>query len=193
LASWVRWCSVADMPQTKRIILKKAKSLATAAGNAFATPDGLPSQHWWVDFLRRHDLTLRVGHKRTASPPTQAKIDAFYRHYNALMDKNEYSAEQIWNMDETGFQRFSPDGTKVCVDACMRRKDVPRRIGRDVRQHITLLACVNANGVQAPLCWLIKGDSIKTFVNMLPGTPKHTHCYPTGDTMIWPALGGCLT
>jgi hypothetical protein len=180
LASWVRWSFECEYPQGKRIIMSKARQLARESGRSFKTDDGLPSQKWWLSFLHRHSLSLRVGRSTTAMPPTRAKVERFFERLHALHALHNYSAEQVWNGDESGYQRFKPEGSRVCVDAAMRRKDAPRRIGRTVREHITLFACVNANGVPAPPCWITAAATTDGFARMLPGTPDNTHLFATG-------------
>jgi hypothetical protein len=180
LACWVGWMAASYMPQGQGIIMQKAAELALAVGVVFASSTGKPSRKWLRGFLGRHHLALRSVKRMPPDAPAKTTIDDWFAERWRMQHQFNFKPRNIWNMDESGWARFNDKG-KAVVSKDMAGKTAPH-LYKDFRDHITLVACVNAEGVPMPPSWITIGSTTKNFVestrNATPGayinaTSKH--------------------
>uniref|UniRef100_A0AAV2MQ26 Transposase n=1 Tax=Knipowitschia caucasica TaxID=637954 RepID=A0AAV2MQ26_KNICA len=124
------------------------------------TPKVALSQTWWVNFRERQKqrLTTRtpdiIDHGR-ASCAKRGPVEDYFNLLSSTMDRYGLRGKPhcIFNCDETGFQ----------LDSQRRKVVVPRgtkhayRQAPGTREHITVLACLNAAGEDIPPFIIYKG------------------------------------
>jgi hypothetical protein len=71
----------------------------------------------------------------------------------ALYDRHSFAPEEIYNMDETGFQLDPTKGWTFCSRG--RRTVVAMSSGN--REHISVIKAIAANGYSIPAFYIFKG------------------------------------
>ncbi|CAL9683897.1 unnamed protein product [Knipowitschia caucasica] len=124
------------------------------------TPKVALSQTWWVNFRERQKqrLTTRtpdIIDRGRASCAKRGPVEDYFNLLSSTMDRYGLRGKPhcIYNCDETGFQ----------LDSQRRKVVVPRgtkhtyRQAPGTREHITVLACLNAAGEDIPPFIIYKG------------------------------------
>ena len=134
-----------------------AAEISLALG-LIAAKDGVPSRGWLKGFRKSHEkLVLR---RAQALPQSRARnlcletVASFYENLEVLYNRNNYSAHQIWNCDESGAQAGHDGGGYVLVKR--GSKDV-YKVTPDQREWLFVLSCINANNEKVPNFYIFKG------------------------------------
>ncbi|XP_051239290.1 uncharacterized protein LOC127353772 [Dicentrarchus labrax] len=113
---------------------------------------GKLGQTWWLNFRRRQGqcFTSRTPDNIGRGRASCAKRGPIEHYFTLLRTMEEHGLRekprQIYNCDETGFQLDSS-----------RRKAYAYRQAQGTRDHITVLACLNAAGEDIPPFIIYKG------------------------------------
>ena len=110
-----------------------------------------PSDGWLAKFLKRHNLSLRVASRIDGGRVMMGResvIRGFFNLLNGEMEKNEFSSDQIFNVDETGFGEGHYCSRVKSV--CERGVKHPYIRFAQTREHITALVCASASGKVIP-------------------------------------------
>lgn len=132
--------------------------------NELTTPfrDGKPGEDWFLNFMKRHRLSIKKPELIEASRVRQQSdpfiiYDFFDKVETILNDKGlQERPNSIWNADETAFN-YDPRSTKVVTAI---GEIAQRQTGGSGRKTTTVLACVNANGSKMPPMILHKGKRL---------------------------------
>jgi hypothetical protein len=125
--------------------------------------NGIPGVGWLRWFRRRHpNLSLRstqgleVNRARNLCPENVASL---YHNLQTLYARHNYSADHIWNYDESGAQ-VGKNGGGTLVFAKRGSKAV-HSIILDEREWLSVLTCVNAVGQYIPHFFIFKDKRMR--------------------------------
>jgi len=151
LVEYLLYSASHGFPLTKPQVLAHALAIYNLRHQA-APKTGL-GQTWWINFRERHHhrLTARtpdIIDRGRASCAKRGPIEEYFKLLTTTMEEHglREKPRQVYNCDETGFQ----------LDATRRKVIVPRgtkhayRQAQGTRDHITVLACLNAAGEDVP-------------------------------------------
>ena len=134
-------------------IRKLAYDIACANGlkHPFSTEKKKAGKDWLMGYLKRHpEISLRTPEPTSMSRAVsfnRANVQKFYDIYKEQLDKDSYTADRIWNMDETGF-------TAVHKPARILAKCGAKQVGRITSGEkgvtTTAICAVSAGGVYIP-------------------------------------------
>lgn len=120
-------------------------------------PKNALGETWWINFRERNNyrLTPDIIDRGRATCVKKGPIEDYFSLLTATLEEHglKEKPRQIYNCDETGFQ----------LDSARRQVTVPRgakhadRQAQGTRDHITVLACVNAAGEDVPPFIIFKG------------------------------------
>lgn len=120
-------------------------------------PKNALGETWWINFRERNNyrLTPDFIDRERATCVKKGPIEDYFSLLTATLEEHglKEKPRQIYNCDETGFQ----------LDSARRQVTVPRgtkhadRQAQGTRDHITVLACVNAAGEDVPPFIIFKG------------------------------------
>ena len=120
--------------------------------------NGVPGKGWMKWWKRRHpELTLRVAQ---ALESTRAKglcadnAKSFYDNLEVLYNLHAYTADKIWNCDETGAQAGRNGGAIIIARKGARNV---HSIVPNQREWLSTLVCINASGSAIPSFYIFRG------------------------------------
>ena len=105
---------------------------------------------WFYAFRDRHKLAVRAPEPTSlarASAFNRHNVDQFYNNLAAVMDRYKFSANDIWNLDETGCTTVQNPGKVVTQRG---KKQVGSLTSAERGELVTLEYCVNAVGNMIP-------------------------------------------
>lgn len=107
-------------------------------------PEFHATEHWVLDFLKRHDLSIRRRTSLKKLPTNLAeKMESFYRFFKEKCLELEATDSMVYNMDESAIALDSPPMTTI--DVC-GSQTVPIETSGHESSHVTVALCCNANG-----------------------------------------------
>lgn len=123
--------------------------------------DGRPGEDWFLNFKRRHKLSLKIP--QSVEYARKKNLDPFliYDYFDLLektlteLDLHERPS-QIWNLDESSFCT-DPSKTKIVGQ---RGAPSTRTISGPGKQNTTVLMCCSASGEKAPPLIIFKGKHV---------------------------------
>lgn len=108
-------------------------------------------------------------------------LNKFYDDLQQLILDHNLHADQIFNLDETGVDR---PGAKSHVAVSADAKEAPGVIDTS-KEHITIVACVCADGSKMPPFFLFKGaEGSESRVSLLNRCPADWMWAQTGQTPL---------
>ena len=122
--------------------------------------DGRPGKFFWKGFLTRHpEITLRKPEPLSGVRARAVNHDSINNYFHGVAELfQEYNFSErpnlVWNADETGIS-FSHTPSRVVARAGC---SIPGRVANS-RESLTMLPCMNANGVAMPPMFIIKGKT----------------------------------
>lgn len=136
--------------------------------------DGIPGNGWMRWWKKRHpDLTLRVSQaleSARAKGLCEENVMSFYSNLQHLYDMHQYSAERIWNCDESRAQAGRTCGAIVIARKGARRVHtvVPNQ-----REWLSVLVCINAAGTSIPAFYIFRGRRFRhNYIEKCEGGPQ---------------------
>lgn len=104
-----------------------------------------------------------------AAVPRSA-MDHFYTLVRDIVQQNKIEPAMIWNFDETGIDR---PGKRSPVFQVADDPEEPVSNAADLKEHVTLVSCVNALGHRLPPHFIFKGPpGGRPRENLFAGLPK---------------------
>ncbi|RQM20338.1 hypothetical protein B5M09_013296 [Aphanomyces astaci] len=116
---------------------------------------------WYKRFLERNQ-DLKIAKARTLSKPRNGvdkdTVVEFFHELAHSMSRVDMDPSRVFNMDETS---FSPSKTsrKVVVQRTTKNVYVQEATAS---AHVTIVACVAANGTKIPPLFVLPGDTVST-------------------------------
>lgn len=114
---------------------------------------------WLANFKERHadalkQIRAKFRHPATEHALSREVLDQFYDRLEWYIVTYKLTAEQIFNMDETGTEMLGGKA-KVWVPKDAREASVP---GKPDKEHITIATTIRADGQVIPPLVLVKGE-----------------------------------
>ncbi|ETV77665.1 hypothetical protein H257_08556 [Aphanomyces astaci] len=146
-------------PVNRTQILDKAAAIHDTV-HGFTAPTK-PTSGWYQKFLARHDQ-LKTKKSNVLSKSRHGvyenAVTAFYEElFDALTHVN-MDPKRVFNMDETSFSP-SKAATKVVVHRSTQHVYVEESTAS---AHVTIVACVGADGSKIPPLFILPGDRVTT-------------------------------
>lgn len=147
--------------------------------------DEMPSAMWYHRFKERYNLSLRcprnesVARSEMSTPEVR---DEMFKRYNELLAKFKFTADVIFNMDETGMQIVTKTPKVV---ARKGDKTVVSRKPGERSETISVACCANAAGtVILPPFVIFKGGSLTTNTKISNYPPDTTFACSDSGYMV---------
>ena len=128
---------------------------------------------WLFGFMNRHpELSLRMPEPTSLARAVgfnKPSVDKFFNLYKNILSKESYTAQQIYNMDETGLTNVHKPGKVISKRG---QRQVGKITSGEKGQTMTVICAVNAAGSYVPPMLIFKR---KRMVNrLLSGSPPGT-------------------
>lgn len=146
-------CSVAQCQQIANFLLKTRLQCPPQISNV-----------WYKRFLKRHSEVLHTRFTRPydyqrARAEDPVAISEWIHLVQSNIARYGVAAEDIYNVDETGFLHGRIPSQRV-LSRKTRRAQPPRRIQPGCRQYTTAVECISGVGVVLPPLIIFSGKSI---------------------------------
>lgn len=116
-----------------------------------------PTEKWWNRFKRDHpNISFRILQELTEARAQKGNPTIIKDHFTKLqqiIDEHNLTAEQIWNMDETGFSISSPL-QKVLAQKGTRNV---HKVSGSSKDHVSVCPTISAAGTFIPPLLIYKG------------------------------------
>ena len=161
-------------------IRKLAFQIAVKKGlqHPFSCAKQKAGKAWLHGFLQRHPtISIRSPEATSISravgfnKPTVMK---FFDMYKSELEKHSYSADRIWNVDETGITTVHVPGK---VLAKKGQKQVGRVTSGERGDNLTVICAINAAGTYVPPVLIFKRKRMSHL--LMAGTPPGSVGYPS--------------
>lgn len=103
--------------------------------------------HWLKDFMRRNGLSLRAPEQTSAARArgfNRISVQKFYDLLGELIEKFHYTADRIYNVDETGITTVAKKPSKIVT--VRGRRQVGILTSAERGQLVTVEVCMSAAG-----------------------------------------------
>lgn len=150
----------------------RALDFEFAKKNAILVPanwerENKAGKDWFYWFKGRHKLAVRAPEPLArATAFNRHNVDQFYNNLAAVMDRCEFSASDIWNLNETGCATVQNPGKVVTEKG---KKQVGSLTSAERGELMTLEYCVNAVGNVIPPLFVF--PRVKFREHFLNGVP----------------------
>lgn len=128
---------------------------------------------WLKIFLRRHpELTVRTPEPTSLGRSAgfnKANVDRFFDLYKAELDKHHYTADRVYNMDESGLTVVHKPGK---VLAQRGQKQVGKITSGERGETMTVICAVGASGTYVPPMLIYKRKRMSEL--LMKGSPPES-------------------
>ncbi|XP_022163625.1 uncharacterized protein LOC111029082 [Myzus persicae] len=169
---------------TQQSVRKLAFELADRNGiqHTFNKNTGMAGKDWLKGFLNRHsELSVRAPEPTSAARAmgfNQPVVMHFYDLLKQCYDKYKFSADTIFNVDESGLSNVAKSRAKII--AHKGRKQVGKLSSAERGQNVTVTICMSASGNFIPPLMIFLRVRINP--DFIDGAPPATLvvCHPSG-------------
>jgi hypothetical protein len=172
-------CHVANAALTRDLAGETLLELLRATTNHqfFGTPQGLPSQHWWEGFFRRHpQLSERLPNQLSAASLRAERPDiilGFFTRYQRA--RGNIRDERVFTMDEFFLKQGKKSGKRKVL--ALRSRSALRTMASTAdSRHISCINTICGNGTALKTAVLFSGVEKFTLEELGP------HCIKLGKT-----------
>ena len=136
LRQWYIRCALKEITLTEAMVRKKAVQLNNqlTGGSTFKA-----SLRWVQRYMKCHFLSKKNISKELETP-NQAAADSFKAEFHALMQKEEYKLENVYNAEITRLR------WKTIPESTLLSKKLKRLESRMGNKKVTIFLCTNATG-----------------------------------------------
>lgn len=107
---------------------------------------------WWIqEFLKRHNLVLRLPEKCSIARAmgfNRNQVEKFYHNLREIQTKQNFGPDRIFNIDESGISTVPNKLTKVI--SSKGKKNVSKVVSAERGQTTTVVCCMSASGIFIP-------------------------------------------
>ena len=124
----------------------------------------LVGKAWLTSFMKRHQLSvqkLEITSQARADAFNKESMDEFCHKLADVMDRYEFEAHEIWNLDETGITTAQDAGDVV---ATKRVKQVGGITAADRGQLVTI--CGACETIMKYICIMVLTGQYKTIIKI---------------------------
>lgn len=158
LVSYIKHCSKIYFGLSPKEVRRFAYDCAVAFDVAVPESwrrDNAAGEDWFTSFLKKHPtLSIRTPEATSIGRATnfnKPNVDAFFNKLAAVRDKFEFTASEIWNLDETGLTTVQRLGKIVAQKGI---KQVGGITSSERGVLVTMCIAVNAIGNHVPPMFL---------------------------------------
>lgn len=140
-------------------------------------------QDWVPRFIKRHPhLTVVIGRRIDSvrmDGATKAVLEAWFDAYRRIVLEFKILAENIYNMDESGFSIGTMESTRIVVDSTLRTKHQAHP-GR--QEWVSMVECICGDGTAIVPFGIFKGQNV--LQNWIPAK-VHNEWFFSANTKGW--------
>lgn len=154
---------------------KLAYELAERLGiqHPFSHDTKMAGRDWLTSFLRRHkEISLRDPEPTSIARAVgfnKPSVDRFFSVYKQELEKDNFTAQQVWNVDETGLTPVHKPGK---ILAKTGQKQVGKITSGEKGETMTVVSAVSAGGAFVPPMLIFKRKRMSEL--LLKGSPPGT-------------------
>ena len=138
----------------------------------------MAGKEWAFSFLRRHtELSLRSPEATSMSRMTgfnRVQVNKFYELLREEFEKEDYSAHQIFNVDESGITTVQKPGKIIAKRGL---KQVGKAVSAEKGMTTTIVCAMSASGVHVPPMLLFRRKNMND--RLMKGCPPGAIGYPS--------------
>ncbi|KAH9105586.1 hypothetical protein LEN26_014710 [Aphanomyces euteiches] len=168
LVEWIIGMQTQGLPLKRRDVIVRACKIGRRIHPTFKLGGG-----WYKRFRQRHPILTN----RIAQPISRALNSVDVEGINAMFDllyneikTYDLTPDRVWNMDETAF-RSRKNGGKVVAVKGSRNAWLQTL---DANYHLSVTACVRADGIIFPPTFILPGESIERSLTLSCNVPGAT-------------------
>ncbi|XP_067649060.1 uncharacterized protein [Haliotis asinina] len=181
IADQIKAAALTGFGITRRQLVLKVARICRRLKLTTPFKNDVPGKGWIAGFMKRHpDIHLRSPVPLTtirARMLNPCVTNSYFEELEELVQSLKLNDKPhlIWNIDETSVP-LTHKPTKVLAEAGV--KNVPGRVG-NIRDNVTVLACINAAGGNIPPMAIVKGKTPKCLqaYNTPAGVPGTAYTY----------------
>lgn len=155
LFDYIRRSSLLGHPPTPRIVYETAEAIRDHRFPRPSSPLPPLGKHWLEKFRKRHPGVASVWSRQLVAPRfegiTLENLTPWFAEMGTMINRYHYSANNIYNMDETGYGIGLTQSTRVLVireAGAKGEKATKVTLGR--QEWVTTIECVSASGRALP-------------------------------------------
>lgn len=154
LLAWILATYKAGFPASDRCVKEKAAAMMERLG----VPRRGRMKKWLEEFKQRHSkqfhqIPLHYRHAAAEKALSEESLNEFYARLEWYIKKYKLTAQDIWNMDETGSEML---GSILKVWAPKNAHTATTKALKD-KQHMTIVGTIRADGWCIPPLSIVKG------------------------------------
>ena len=157
LAQWIRDLQTQAIPPSHEIIEKMANQILALNSDMLGVGD-----HWTTRFVQRHELS--TGRSKPSDLArlislTYGMIDQLFDAFLALMEQYNIQPEDVWNMDEKGFQMGRHGRSLVVFD---KTQGSPASASTRTTNWVSIIEYINSTGLSVNPFIIHIGKKVKS-------------------------------
>lgn len=130
--------------------------------NIFSSEKGMAGKCWVYSFLKRNPgISLRVPEPTSLNRVlgfNKSEISIFFTNLETLMEKHKFSANRIFNVDETGISNVQKPGK---IYAPTGLKQVGKATSAERGKNVTVVCALSATGIYVPPMFIFPRQRVK--------------------------------
>ena len=154
------------------MVYKYAEAVGSPALPEVWRTEGMATRDWYYAFMHRHpNLALKAPEGMSlarAMAFNKVNVEVFFNAYIQAVEQYEFTADRIFNLDESGLSTVM----KPCKVVCERGRPVASQVARERGSHMTFVGIINAAGQGFPPVFIVARKKLNP--DFLRGTTPGT-------------------